>query len=314
MHIANRHQGETLQEADLLRRLGIVPRIAVDDIVRHPRFAEARKTYLDGFLDVYGGDPFLVRLLVESGRVLVYLVVVTLEAAHDPQRPETWLTIGLLKRTMSLFGLASERHIDDLIARLCAVGFMESHPSPRDRRMRILSPTEQLRAHDRDWLVAHYAPLTALYPEHGYEPVMRRDPDFQARHRRIAVTLLPLAAEFYLSEPDMLLFLNRAGGHMVIASLLRTAMAADHRHAVLPYADIGDRFGISRTHVRKLMVDAEAAGLVRLHGRGGRDVEVLPRLWASHDRGLASGMYLNDLVYVAATRRPGDAVTTPAAD
>jgi hypothetical protein len=303
-----------LQEADLLLRLGIAPRISVDDIIRHPRLAEARKTYLDRFLDVYGGDPFLVRLLVESGRVLVYLVVITLEAAQDPERPETWLTIGLLKRTMSLFGLASERHIDALVGRLCAVGFMDSRPSPRDRRVRILTPTERLRAHDRDWLVAHYAPLAALYPEHGYEFVMGRDRDFQARHRRFAVSLLPLAAELYRSEPDMLLFLNRAGGYMVIASLLQAAMAADHRHAVLPYAYIGDRFGISRTHVRKLLVDAEAAGLVGLHGRGGHNVEVLPRLWASHDRGVACGMYLNDLVYLAATRGTGATVGLPAAD
>jgi hypothetical protein len=298
-----------LPEALSAREAGFSPRIQVDDIVRHPRFADARKAYLDRFLDVYGGDPFLVRLLVESSRVLVYQVIVVLEAAQDETAPDTWLTIGRLKQTMSLFGLASARHIDDLVARLRAVGFMESRPSRRDRRVCVLSPTEKLRHHDRDWLAAHYAPLAVLYPEHGYEPALRRDPDFQTAHRRLAVKLLPLAAALYCSEPDMLLFLNRAGGYMVLASLLQAAMA-DHRHAAMPYADIGGRFGISRTHVRKLLVGAETAGLVKLHGRGGHGVEILPRLWASHDRGIACGMYLNDLAYAAVTRPGSDAATS----
>jgi hypothetical protein len=31
-------------------------------------------------------------------------------------------------------------------------------------------------------------------------------------------------------------------------------------------------------------------------------VEILPRLWSSHDRGIAGGMYLHDLTYLAAAR------------
>jgi DNA-binding MarR family transcriptional regulator len=47
---------------------------------------------------------------------------------------------------MGLFGLASGRHIDHVIARLCAVGLMQLEPSEQDRRVRILKPTEALRA------------------------------------------------------------------------------------------------------------------------------------------------------------------------
>jgi hypothetical protein len=61
-----------------------------------------------------------------------------------------WLTVGLLKEKMVVFGLAGGRHIDLLIARLCAVEYMRLRSSDRDRRVRILEPTERLRAHDRD--------------------------------------------------------------------------------------------------------------------------------------------------------------------
>jgi hypothetical protein len=253
---------------------------------------------------VYGEDPFLVRLLIESGRFLVYMIAVVLDAAQDPARRETWFTVGHLKRQLATFGLASERQVDHLVARPCEVGFMELRPSDQDRRVRILKPTEKLRAHDRDWLAAHYAPLTVLYPQHDYGLVMRRDPEFQVVHRRTAMAFMPLGAELFVAVPDMMLFFGRAAGQMVLAALLQAAMAEpDQPHAAVAYADVGDCFGVSRTHVRQLLVAAEEAGLVKLHARGGRRVELRPRLWSNYHRGIAGGMYLHDMIYLAAARQ-----------
>ncbi|MBI1203073.1 MAG: hypothetical protein GC182_11235 [Rhodopseudomonas sp.] len=289
-----------MEEAEVERLIGGAPRVGVEGILTHPLLPKARKFYLDRLLDVYEDDPFLVRLLVESGRFLVYMIAVVLDAAQDPARRETWFTVGRLKQQMALFGLASDRQIDHLVRRLCSVGFMELISSDQDRRVRILKPTEKLRAHDRDWLVAHYAPLTVLYPQHDYGLVMRQDAEFHVALRRTALTLLPLAAKYLMAVPDMMLFFDRAAGHMVLAALLHAAMAhPDHPHAAVSYADIGDRFGVSRTHVRALLVAAEEAGLVKLEVRGGHRIEILPRLWASYDRGIAGGMYLHDIAYLA---------------
>jgi hypothetical protein len=83
-----------LEEADIERLIGGAPRVALEDIVGHPRLPDARKVYIDRFLDIYGDDPFLVRLLIESGRFFVYNLTVVLEAAQDPARRQTWLTSG----------------------------------------------------------------------------------------------------------------------------------------------------------------------------------------------------------------------------
>jgi hypothetical protein len=103
----------------------------------------------------------------------------------------------------------------------------------------------------------------------------------------------------------MMLFLDRAAGFPVLAALLQAAMADPHNpHAAVPYTDVGDRFGVSRTHVRRLLSAAQDAGLVKLHARGGHRVEILPRLWVSHDRGMSCGMYLHDMLYLAVTNTP----------
>jgi hypothetical protein len=283
--------------------IGRALRVTVEDIVGHPRLPEARKVYLDRFLAVYGGDPFLVRLLIESGRFLVFLLTVVLEAAQDPARRETWVTVGRLKETMALFGLASGRQLDHLIGRLCTVGFMQLQPSDRDRRVRILSTTERLQAHYSAWLAAHCAPLVCLYPQHDYGLVMRHDPKFRAVYCRTCVPFLPVAAQLMASLPEVMLFFNRPAGSMVMNALLQAAMTeSNDPHAAVPYADVGDRFGVSRTHVRSLLVAAQDAGLVKLHARGGHRVEILPRMWSCTDRGMAIGMYLNDACYLVAVK------------
>jgi DNA-binding transcriptional ArsR family regulator len=294
-----------LDDPEIQRLIERTPHVSLEEILGNPRFPDARKLYLDRFLGVYGHDPFLVRLLIETGRFLVYHLAVVLDAGQDPDRRETGFTVGRLKQQIAASGLgASARQVDHLVARLREVGFLDVVPSDKDRRLRILKPTEKMLEHDRDWLAAHYAPLTLLCPQNDYGPVMRRDPAFQVLHRRAAMAFWPLGMKLLASVPDMMLFFYRAGGHMVLAALLQSALAdPDRPHTAVPYADIGDRFGVSRTHVRQLLVAAQDAGLVNLKARGGHRVEILPRLWTSYDRSIAGGMFAHDLVYGVVTGR-----------
>jgi hypothetical protein len=291
-----------VEQGELERIVGSPLRLTLDEIVNHPRLPEARKAYLDHFLKVYDGDPFLVRLLIESGRFLVFLLAAVLKAAQDPARRETWFTVSLLKQQIALFGFASGRQVDHLVRRLCAVGFLEQRPAPADRRVRLLVTTEKLRAHHGEWLAAHYAPLAALYPQHDYGPVFSRDRTYLTLHCRVGVRFSPVAARLMATLPDIMLFFSHAAGSLIMSALLRAAMESGERHAGVPYADAADRFGVSRTHVRSLMATAQAAGLVKLIGRGGCRVEILPRFWASHDRDMAVGMYLHDATSLVAMR------------
>ena len=297
--------GVAVNDPAIQQLLARAPHISQDEVLSHPRFPEARKLYLDQFLAVYGADPFLVRLLIETGRFLVFHFAIILEASHDPARRETWFTIGRLKQQIAMLGIgASERQVDHLVSRLRAVGFLEMLQPKEDRRVRLLKPTETMLAHDRDWLAAHYAPLTALCPHNDYSLVMKRDPAFQLVQRRTSLDFAPIGLKLLLSEPDMMLFFDRSAGHMVLAALLHAALSdPDNPHSAVPYADVGDRFGVSRTHVRELLATAEEIGLVKLQARGGHRVEILPRLWASYDRAIAGGMFLHDLIYGAATGR-----------
>jgi hypothetical protein len=290
-------------ERDELERLvGGRLRLTFDEILNHSRLAEARRAYLGSFLDVYEGDPFLVRLLLEAGRFFVFHCVAVLEAAQDISKRETWFTVAALKRELAMFGYASGRQVDHLVARLREVGFLEQHRAPGDGRVRLLAGTHKLRSHHTEWLATHYVPLATLFPDHDYSPALSRNRAFHAVHCGTCFPFSPVAARLMMTLPDTLLFFTRAAGPLIQNAVMKAAMDAADPNASIPYIEAADRFGVSRTHVRNLMVDAESAGLVRITGRGGHSIQILPRFWASYDRGLAVGMYLHDAVNLVAMR------------
>jgi hypothetical protein len=294
--------GVILERDELERLAGSPLRLTFDQIVNDPRLPQARRAYLESFMSVYEGDPFMVRLLLQAGRFLVFHLLAVLEAAQNPARRETWLTVALLKQQLGLYGYASGRQIDHLLARLRAVGFLEQRRAPGDGRVRLLATTDKLLAHHTEWLATHYVPLATLYPDHDYQMELSRNRAFHALHCRMCLPFSPAAARLMMTLPDSMLFFSHAAGPLIQNAVLKQAMETGDPNAAVPYIDAADRFGVSRTHVRNLMNTAQSAGLVEITGSGGRNIVVLPRFWASYDRGLAVGMYLHDAVNLVAMR------------
>ena len=169
-----------LDQTDIQRLLKRTPHVSQQELLANPRFPQARTVFLESFLAVYGQDRFLVRLLIETGRFAVFLTAVMLDAVHDPAKRETWFTVGRLKRQIASLEMGtSERQVDYLIARLCAVGFLEMVRSDEDGRVHLLKPSTTMLAHHRDWLAAHFAPLTVLCPHNDYGPILSADPAFR---------------------------------------------------------------------------------------------------------------------------------------
>jgi hypothetical protein len=265
------------------------------DILAHPRFAAARAAFVEALLGLYEGDAFLNRLLIEAARQVTFNMIVALHCRHDETEPATWPTMRLLKQELKPFGL-SERRIDDLVTRLAGFGLLELRRSARDRRVRILTPTPAMMSLDHDWLAAHYLPLHIMYPEPGYAPVIERDDAFQRRHRVVALGFSGRGMDIMASNPAMMLFLSRDAGAMILVKLVQMASTARAAEG-LSYADIGARFGVSRTHVRTLLQDAERNGDVSLSGRGGKFVELRPSILQAFDRFVADSMSGHDLLF-----------------
>jgi len=149
-------------------------------------------------------------------------------------------------------------------------GLMASASAPLDRRTKLLVPTEALIAHDLDMLAALAAPCAVLGKHPAYELALACDRRMQRAHRVVSVDAFGEALQMMMRHPEMMMIFHRDSGYMVLLSLLQSALASSRGTvSSVPYQDIADRFGISRSHVRNLVEDAEKAGLMRIDGQGG---------------------------------------------
>lgn len=270
-------------------------------ILRHPRFPQARATYVDSVMTLYGEDAFLNKLLMEAVRIVIFSVAICLDAAYREEDRGTWPTVANLKKALAMFGLASPRRIEQVTARLVQTGFLESRVSPIDRRARLLVPTARMIDHDCQWLMAHYAPLAEMFGPDDFALPLSGDLRFQQVQRRVATDFFPQSAAVLLRNPDMMLFLARDAGVFVLVSLVQDSLERGTTEVPLSLSTLGTRFGVSRTHVRQLLGTASEQGLVTIDPSR-RTIGLSPRLLASLDRFIADSMSNHDLTGAAARK------------
>jgi DNA-binding MarR family transcriptional regulator len=276
------------------------------EILAHPRFAFARDEFVKAILALYEHKPFLNRLLLEASRTVLVYVIMCLHARYDEADRATWPTLRLVADSMAEHQLASPSRVHDLVARFVKAGYLEQRQAPRDRRVRILTPTAKMIAQDQDFLVSHHLPLQILFPDPGYAPIMTRDVAFQLKQRLVSRDLFALGAKILADNPIMMLFQGRDAGVMILIKMIQ--MGGEQRSATpmkISYSDLGSRFGVSRTHVRELLEEAEQMSLVRLSKGTGRFVELLPPVLQAFDRFIADAMSGFDLCYQLALRQAG---------
>jgi hypothetical protein len=258
--------------------------ITAEDILAHPRFTAARRAHIDALVALFAGDRFVTRMMTDAGVITLRALLTGFHAAYDENDRATWATPGQLQKLIVQRGLASARRLDDLMARFRHAGYVRSIVPPSDNRIRILTPTDRLLAHDRDHLAVYHRFLFDLYPERGYDWTLRPDLRVQLALRKVGLFALPQAMAFMRHQPVMM-FLARDAGYLAFLVVAQAQLSG--RSHVVSFASMSRELGVSRTHIRNLFMEAEAAGYVRCNPKPGQAVEILPLLWEAYDRFLA---------------------------
>jgi len=261
----------------------MIARITPEDILAHPRFAEARAAHIDAVVALFKADRFATRMMADVGVILFRAFLVGFHVAFDVNDPTTWATPSNVRQALVARNLASPRRVDDLLARFRQAGYVESLPSPGDRRMRILVPTARLIAHDRDHLAAYQRFLLDLFPGRGYEWVLGHD---EAVHKAIRFVAFQnqARATSALNHEAVRLFLAFDAGYLALLLVMQAQLSDT---IILTWKSLSDELGVSRSHLRTLFARAEAEGYVRIQAGDRRLILVLPPLWQAYDTFLA---------------------------
>ncbi|MEW6256494.1 MAG: hypothetical protein AB1592_11095 [Pseudomonadota bacterium] len=279
----------------------IQPLLAADDILAQPRFGLAREIYVREMLELHENHPAENRLLIDGGTATIFMSVIIMDAGHRPDDRATWPTMQMLKGQMEAHGIASGRRTHDIVRRLVDTGYITAYQASDDRRVTLLAPTDKMLFHDRRALRVYYHPLHGLFPNPGYPEPVNLDPAFHRVARDICAAFMAHAQQFILANPVIAFFLPRQAGHMILTKLMHLcAHQDDQAPPRVSFLKIGDSFGVSRTHVRKLLQAGAELGFVRL---AGNSVDITPECRAGFDRFLADTMAGHDLIYRMAKAR-----------
>jgi len=271
-------------------------------VLANPHFAAARARYFGLILAIYDNNPFLARLFGDSARYSVFLTALRLDALQVPDEPPTWLTQRSIGNAVGPAGILSPRTLTNCISRLCQTGYLTKHPAPQDRRRHLLKPTPKMLAFYTQSSLSLLHPLAMLVPRADYGAALSGDAGFMLAQRRAAAAVLDRSIAILARNPEVMLFFSRDAGFLVMAMLERSA-AQGNGIAEKPYAEAARRFGISRTHVRKLLQAAEEAGLVEIRAAGGRAIALTDKLQRALDRFFADVISVTDLIFVLTTSR-----------
>lgn len=273
--------------------------LTTDRILAHPNFPKCREAYLDAVLKFYEFEPSLIELMLDGGRIMVYAVVMAMWGSYRDDDPESLPSISRLKKTVDLFGVASARQIDLIVARFVQVGYLQVTPAPSDLRMRIVLPTPVLIEHDRAFIKAHYTALAEITGAKAYPLPLSGDIDFLKVIRGAWIaTLEPMAKEIFSQNRSTLRFYAASAGMLMLMRLVQMHSQAGGGWFAIDYTDFGRRFSVSRTHVRTLLKAAAADDEIEVNARG--SLRLQPKLLEAFDRNVAGRMSLLDRAHASA--------------
>lgn len=239
-----------------------------------PRFVMAVAAIAASGVDYYQGRWLANRVLNDRARFVMASFMLYLHFSHRDDVANSGLTAARLREICVGEGLCSAGRVEAMLAMMRASGYLERAPAG-DRRVRRYVPTEKLIELHR---VRHGRVMAAL-------DILRGDTDYarricgpgadQAYGQFIQAMGLGFLAGYRLIDPapELQKTVDRDVGLPILLCVLLAspnyAALAPERIGPVSVAALARRFDVSRIHVRSVLREAEATGLIE------RDVDLV---------------------------------------
>ncbi len=241
-----------------------LPEVAA--LLRHPRFPEAAHLHVRLNLEACQRHANIRKIFGNSARHVAFSLIATLSARAEQVRGAPPVTQSQVIETIMAMGLSSHGKIESLINRMVDQGMVTRAPHSEDRRAKALIPTETFLVMDDTLCAIHARPCVLLLDDPIVAGVAACDRAITRRMRAAALPMIEGGGAMLLRNPQMLHFLISDGGWIVLFALIDAIWRADRDSQ--KFEAIAALCGVSRPHVRSLLVKAAEYGLLREDGAG----------------------------------------------
>ncbi|QND55053.1 hypothetical protein HB779_24650 (plasmid) [Phyllobacterium sp. 628] len=255
----------------------LLQRVAI--LRRNPNFGAAANEYALGAVGVFEGRYMANKVMANVARQVICMSVLALHFTRT--NGNHGATISSIQNITSALGLCSKNTTAATIDLLENIGLVTRVPDESDHRNHLIQPTNKLIYGIRRIIGITFNAAGKLFPLRQYQQLIDGPDDFMERYFASSLhSLLNVSSMLSELHSSQLFAISDGGGVLLckLMSLKKLDAPENENFVCFPYDEIGNLYGVSRTHIRRLMKRAEVEGLVRLLEDGGRKIEILPTL------------------------------------
>ncbi len=253
---------------------------AVRELRASPGFPQAMAASMQAAIGLYQGGRLMNWIMSDRARALLGYLAFYLEVAQGGPAA-SGLTPTRLKQACAEAGLCSPGRAGAMLALMRASGYIALVSDPADRRVRRLVATEKLRDNLRRRLGAQLDVVATLIPDmQGASSLLPRDAFERALVRWMGDQFVG-GFRLLTYAQDAALFAEHNAGMMILFNLMLAAPEGSvppRAPVATSIAGLARRFGVSRTHVLRVLRAAETAGCIARTGEHYDRIVLQPHL------------------------------------
>jgi hypothetical protein len=245
------------------------------DMRDRPGFLHCLFRYAELMPPYFSGNVHLNKVVTEAWRFHMLVFALHLYDTRDDADPSTGLTLANLTRLCAEQGIASRGRVFAILGIMQVAGYLRRRRVMGDSRVVQLEPSPAFVEVIEGWNQRILQIIDAC-DGGGLTAAHRAHPRFGWDMRKSGAQTLLGGWKILEPFPEVEHFVYSDGGWMlllsVVADALRPSGGAEIAPVSVDLGPFGARFGVSRSHLRRLLEAAHRKGLLETPPRNGQHI------------------------------------------
>ena len=251
----------------------------------HPNFLAGLRRYHLVMPPFFSDNLKLNKVVTEAWRFEMLVYSLYLYDQMRPDDPRSGLTLANLKAICKRQNCASPGRVLAVLGIMWSAGFLKRSQVGGYGRAIQLAPSDGFIQIVEQWNANILGIIDAVAPEGRLAPLHAAHPRFGWEMRREGAERLLSGWKLLDPYPEVNHFVASDGGWMLLLHCVGMALLDGPQAGLAPVSvnltEFGARFGVSRSHLRRLLESAHAQGLLTAAPKNGSTLRLSENLVAS---------------------------------
>jgi DNA-binding MarR family transcriptional regulator len=251
-----------------------------------PNFFNALKSYNSLMQPFFANKVILNKIVTEAWRFEMLVYTLYLYDQRDYGDSRSGLTVANLERLCAEMQCASPGRVRAILGIMRVGGYLRRSRSYDDQRVIQLEPTPQFLDIVEAWNNRIFQISDSVFKDDYLTQWHTRDNRLGWEMRRRGCESLKEGWKLLDPFPEVFHFVSSDGGWMLLLHCASEALRMGKDRYIMPVSvdlrAFGARYGVSRSHLRRLLESAHQVGLLTQAPRNGTNIVLSPLLLASY--------------------------------